>query len=80
MQISPTKTEKMQISFENLTFDIPKILQKNTILAQCDTICVFKKTPKTLENGKTVEKLGPVFNTRPGPVFNTRNPKSWTSF
>ena len=29
--------------------------------------------------GKTMKKLGPVFNTRLGPVFNARNPKSWTN-
>ena len=35
---------------------------KNTILAQCDTICVFNNTPNnTIKMGKNSEKrLGPV--------------------
>ena len=40
----------MQFLFENLIFDIPQILQ-NTILAQCDTICVYKHTQKHYKNG-----------------------------
>ena len=40
----------MQFLFENLIFDIPKILQKH-YLAQHDTICVFKNTPKHCKNG-----------------------------
>ena len=68
--------------FSKTSFLTSPKFSKNTILAQCDTICVFKNAPKTLYNwGKNSKrKLGPVFNTRLGPVFNARNPKSWTSF
>ena len=38
----------MKFLFENLIFDIPQILQKNTILTHCCTIGVFKNTQKTL--------------------------------
>ena len=55
--VKKEKNKKCNFLFENLIFDIPKILHKNTILAQCDTICVFKNTPKTLYKwGKTVKK------------------------
>ena len=74
----------MQFLFDNLIFDIPKILQKKTLFWHNVTLFVFSKIPKKhyKNGGETVEKkkLGPVFNTRLGPVFNARNPKSWTSF
>ena len=47
----------MQFSFENLIFDIPKTLQKNTLSAQCDTICVFKNAPQHYKNCETVKNL-----------------------
>ena len=79
LQHKKDKNKKYNFLFENLIFDIPKILQ-NTILAQCDTICVIKSTPKHYTNGENSEKLGPVFNFKLGPVFNFKTPKSWTSF
>ena len=76
------RKNKNAIFFSKTSFLTSPKLCKNTILAQCDTICVLKHAPKHYKNGESSEniKLGPVFNTRLGPVFNTRNPKSWTSF
>ena len=48
--------------------------KKNTILAQCDTICASKHAQKHYKNGETVNKLGPVFNFKLGPIFNFKTP------
>ena len=45
--IRKTKT-KDAIFFSKTSFLTSPEFSKNTILAQCDTICVFKNTPKTL--------------------------------
>ena len=56
LQHKKDKNKKCYFLFENLIFDIPKFC-KNIILAQCDTICVFKKSQKTLQNwGETAKK------------------------
>ena len=47
---------KMQFSFENLIFYIPPKKHTHTILAQCDTIYVFKNTPKHYKNGENSAK------------------------
>ena len=72
----------MQFSFRKPHFWHPQNFAKNTILAQCDTICVFKNTPKHFKMGKTVKKLDQFltldldqFSTletpKIGPVFNS---------
>ena len=50
---SNIKKNKKNI-FENLILTSPKFC-KNTILAQCDTICVYKYTPKHYKNGENSE-------------------------
>ena len=48
----------MQFSFRKPHFWHPQNLaKKNTFLAQCDTICVYKHTPKHYKNGETVKNL-----------------------
>ena len=64
----------MQFLFENLIFDIPQILQKH-YFGKIWHYLRFQKYPKnTLKMGKTVKKLGPVFNFKLGPVFNFKTP------
>ena len=47
----------MQFSFRKPHFwHPPNFAKKNTILAQCDTICVFKNTQKHHKHGKHNEK------------------------
>ena len=53
LQHKKDKNKKMQFSFRKPHFWHPQKFCKNTSLAQCDTICVFKNTPKT----KTVKNL-----------------------
>ena len=75
------RQQKNAIFFSKTSFLTSPNFCKNTILAQCDTICVFKKTQKHYKNGENSEqKLGPVLNFKLGPVFNFKTPKSWTSF
>ena len=73
--IKRQKQKKSNLLFENLMLTSPKFC-KNTILAQCDTICVYKHTPQnTIKMGKTVKrKLGPVFNFKLGPVLTLKPP------
>ena len=56
--------------------------KKNTILAQCDTICVFKNTQKHYTNGgkQWKKQLGLVFNFKLGPVFNFKPPNPGPAF
>ena len=83
LQHKTTKT-KNAIFVSKTSFLTSPQFYKNTILAQCDTFCVFKLAPKTLYKlggGGTVNKktLGPVFNFKLGPNFNFKTPKSWTN-
>ena len=50
------KNKKCNFFSETSFLTSPKYC-KNTILAQCDTICVVKNTPKHYKNGKTVKNL-----------------------
>ena len=67
--IKKTKT-KNAIFFSKTSFLTSPKFCKNTVLAQCDTICFFN-TPKHYKHGGNSEKLGPVLNTRLGPIFLT---------
>ena len=50
------KKQKLQFSFRKPSFlTFPKLC-KNTILAQCDTFCVYKHTPKHHNIGETTVK------------------------
>ena len=74
---------KCNFLFENIIFDIPKILQKHYFGTTWHYLCFFNIPQNTIKTGKTVKtkkKLGPVFNTGLGPVLNTGSPKSWTNF
>ena len=55
--IKQEKKQKMQFSFRKPHFwHPPNFTKKNTILAQCDTICVFKNTKKHYKNGENSQK------------------------
>ena len=74
LQHKKDENKKCNFLFENLIFDIPKILQKHYF----DTMwhyLRFQKCPKNIiKMGETVKKkLGPVLTLKPpnlGPVFN----------
>ena len=71
----------MQFLFENLIFDIPRILRKHYV-AQCDTFCVYKHTQKTLYKWeKTVtKKTWTSFSFKLGPIFNFQTPNLGPAF
>ena len=73
LQHKKDKNKKCNFLFENLILTYQQFC-KNTILEQCNTICVYKHTQKHYKNGKTVnKKLGPALTLKPpnlGPVFN----------
>ena len=79
-----TPKTKNAIFFSKTLFLISRQFCENTILAQCDTICVLNKPKNTKKLGENSEKkrkdFGPVFNFKLGPVLTLKPPKSWTKF
>ena len=75
LQHKKDKKTKNAIFISKTSFLTSPKFCKNTILAQCDTICVYKHTKKHYKNGETVKKkLGPVFNFKLGSIFNLKPP------
>ena len=82
VSLSPTqerqKQKKTHPSSQKTPFLTSRHFSKNTILAQCDTICVYKHAKSTMKMGRQW-KTWTSFFLKLGPAFNLKPPKSWTS-
>ena len=75
------KNKKCNFLFENLIFDIPKILQKHYFGTMWHYLC-FQKYQKHYKIGESSgkKKLGPVFNFKLGAILTLNPPNLWPIF